>query len=105
MNPRAARRFVAYYCVSTDRQGRSGLGLEAQQKAVMDFLNGGPWELVGEFIEVQSGMARAIGPAASTRPGWSSLSLIGSHEISPSWRPLWTLASSSWRWTIPTPTS
>ncbi len=28
--------FIAYYRVSTDRQGRSGLGLEAQQKAVMD---------------------------------------------------------------------
>jgi DNA invertase Pin-like site-specific DNA recombinase len=55
MNPRAARRFVAYYRVSTDRQGRSGLGLEAQQKAVMDYLNGGAWELVGEFIEVESG--------------------------------------------------
>jgi hypothetical protein len=41
MNPRTARRFVAYYRVSTDRQGRSGLGLEAQKKAVMDFLNGG----------------------------------------------------------------
>jgi DNA invertase Pin-like site-specific DNA recombinase len=55
MNPRAARRFVAYYRVSTDRQGRSGLGLEAQQKAVTDYLNGGTWELVGEFIEVESG--------------------------------------------------
>jgi hypothetical protein len=55
VNPRAARRFVAYYRVSTDRQGRSGLGLEAQQTAVMDFLNGGPWELVGEFVEVESG--------------------------------------------------
>jgi DNA invertase Pin-like site-specific DNA recombinase len=67
MNARAARRFVAYYRVSTDRQGRSGLGLEAQQKAVMDYLNGGAWELVGEFIEVESGkrsdrpeLARAI---------------------------------------------
>jgi len=55
MNARAARRFVAYYRVSTDRQGRSGLGLEAQQKAVMDYLNGGAWELVGEFVEVESG--------------------------------------------------
>ena len=45
VNARATRRFVAYYRVSTDRQGRSGLGLEAQQKAVMDFLNGGAWEL------------------------------------------------------------
>ena len=55
MNPRPARRFVAYYRVSTDRQGRSGLGLEAQQKAVRDYLNGGAWELVGEFVEVESG--------------------------------------------------
>jgi DNA invertase Pin-like site-specific DNA recombinase len=67
MNPRAARRFVAYYRVSTDRQGRSGLGLEAQQKAVTDYLNGGAWELAGEFVEVESGkkwdrpeLARAI---------------------------------------------
>jgi Resolvase, N terminal domain len=55
LNARAARRFVAYYRVSADRQGRSGLGLEAQQKAVAAYLNGGAWELVGEFIEVESG--------------------------------------------------
>jgi DNA invertase Pin-like site-specific DNA recombinase len=55
MNARAARRFVAYYRVSTDRHGRSGLGLEAQQKAVRDFLNGGAWEIAGEFVEVESG--------------------------------------------------
>jgi DNA invertase Pin-like site-specific DNA recombinase len=55
MNARVSRRFVAYYRVSTDRQGRSGLGLEAQQKAVTDYLNGGAWELIGEFIEIESG--------------------------------------------------
>ena len=55
MNARAARRFVAYYRVSTDRQGRSGLGLEAQQKAVRDYLDGGAWEIVAEFVEVESG--------------------------------------------------
>jgi DNA invertase Pin-like site-specific DNA recombinase len=55
MNARPSRRFVAYYRVSTDRQGRSGLGLEAQQKAVRDYLNGGAWEIVGEFTEVESG--------------------------------------------------
>lgn len=55
MNARASRRFVAYYRVSTDRQGQSGLGLEAQQKAVMDYLNGGAWDLMGEFVEVESG--------------------------------------------------
>jgi DNA invertase Pin-like site-specific DNA recombinase len=48
-------RFVAYYRVSTDRQGRSGLGLEAQQKAVQDYLNGGDWSLVAELTEVETG--------------------------------------------------
>src|ERR1700737_831783 len=48
-------KFVAYYRVSTDRQGKSGLGLEAQREAVMQYLNGGPWTLVGEFTEVESG--------------------------------------------------
>jgi DNA invertase Pin-like site-specific DNA recombinase len=47
--------FIAYHRVSTARQGRSGLGLEAQQKAIMDYLNGGSWELIGEYIEVESG--------------------------------------------------
>jgi DNA invertase Pin-like site-specific DNA recombinase len=51
----AAGRFVAYYRVSTAGQGRSGLGLDAQRKAVADYLNGGAWELVGEFTEVESG--------------------------------------------------
>jgi DNA invertase Pin-like site-specific DNA recombinase len=48
-------RFIAYYRVSTDRQGKSGLGLDAQKKAVEDYLNGGPWQLVGEFTEIESG--------------------------------------------------
>ena len=48
-------KYVAYYRVSTQRQGKSGLGLDAQQKAVLDFLNGGNWELIGEFTEVETG--------------------------------------------------
>src|SRR2546421_2783287 len=48
-------RFIAYFRVSTDKQGKSGLGLEAQRKAVLDYLNGGRWELVQEFVEVESG--------------------------------------------------
>jgi DNA invertase Pin-like site-specific DNA recombinase len=47
--------FVAYYRVSTDKQGRSGLGLEAQQAAVRDYLNGGNWKLLAEVTEVESG--------------------------------------------------
>ncbi|TDR95471.1 DNA invertase Pin-like site-specific DNA recombinase [Enterovirga rhinocerotis] len=49
------RRFVAYYRVSTVRQGRSGLGLEAQKVAVLAYLNGGSWDLIGEFTEIESG--------------------------------------------------
>jgi len=48
-------KFVAYYRVSTKRQGRSGLGLEAQQHAVREYLNGGDWQIVGERTEVESG--------------------------------------------------
>ena len=55
MSPKQAPRFVAYFRVSTDRQGKSGLGLEAQRASVINYLNGGTWELVGEFVEVESG--------------------------------------------------
>src|SRR6476620_7794972 len=48
-------KYVAYYRVSTERQGRSGLGLAAQRKAVEDFLNGGRWKLLAAFTEVESG--------------------------------------------------
>jgi DNA invertase Pin-like site-specific DNA recombinase len=47
--------FVAYYRVSTVKQGASGLGLEAQQEAVRQYLKGGISKLVGEFTEVESG--------------------------------------------------
>ena len=46
---------VAYYRVPTPKQARSGLGLEAQRHGVAEFLNGGDWRMVGEFIEVESG--------------------------------------------------
>jgi DNA invertase Pin-like site-specific DNA recombinase len=51
----AQGKFVAYYRVSTVKQGRSGLGLEAQQEAVRSYLNGGHWQLVDEVVEVESG--------------------------------------------------
>jgi DNA invertase Pin-like site-specific DNA recombinase len=46
---------VAYYRVSTAKQGKSGLGLEAQREAVRAFLDGGNWTLAAEFTEVESG--------------------------------------------------
>jgi DNA invertase Pin-like site-specific DNA recombinase len=47
--------FIAYYRVSTSRQGKSGLGIEAQRMAVENYLNGGSWKIIGEFTEVESG--------------------------------------------------
>lgn len=48
-------KFVSYLRVSTARQGRSGLGLEAQRAAVAGYLNGGDWTLMQEVVEVESG--------------------------------------------------
>jgi DNA invertase Pin-like site-specific DNA recombinase len=55
----ATGRFIAYYRVSTAAQGRSGLGLEAQEAAVRAYLNGGSWTLAGAFTEVESGKVNA----------------------------------------------
>jgi hypothetical protein len=48
-------RFVAYYRVSTSRQGQSGLGLEAQRSAVKQFVTQRKGETVAEFTEVETG--------------------------------------------------
>jgi DNA invertase Pin-like site-specific DNA recombinase len=51
----AIGKFVSYLRVSTERQGRRGLGVEAQRKAVEDYLNGGAWQLLREYVEIESG--------------------------------------------------
>ena len=53
--PKHGGKWVSYLRVSTDKQGKSGLGLEAQRKAVLDFLDGGHWALAAEFVEIESG--------------------------------------------------
>lgn len=62
-------QFVTYLRVSTDRQGKSGLGLEAQRKAVADHV-AGKGEIAAEFVEIESGkkndrpqLARALAEA------------------------------------------
>lgn len=49
-----SKRYIAYYRVSTARQGQSGLGLEAQQSAVRSFV-AADTVIVEEFVEVESG--------------------------------------------------
>lgn len=49
------RQVVAYLRVSTDRQGKSGLGIEAQRDAVARFVAAEGLEVLGEFVEVETG--------------------------------------------------
>lgn len=51
----AQDQFVTYYRVSTQRQGASGLGLEAQRAAVECFLSERARTAIGEFCEVETG--------------------------------------------------
>src|SRR5262249_39658819 len=57
MSPKTEQnRFVAYLRVSTARQGRSGLGLEAQRETVRQFIASRNGKIIApEFIEVESG--------------------------------------------------
>src|SRR6201993_719845 len=50
----AEGKWISYLRVSTQRQGKSGLGLEAQRNAVTEYLNGGQWSLVKEYVEIES---------------------------------------------------
>ncbi|MBC3789080.1 recombinase family protein [Spirosoma utsteinense] len=45
-------KYVAYYRVSTQKQGRSGLGLDAQKAGIESFCGE---QLIGNFIEIESG--------------------------------------------------
>ena len=49
------QQFVTYYRVSTQRQGASGLGLDAQRQTVTKYLSERAKTTVGEFVEVESG--------------------------------------------------
>ena len=67
------KRYVAYYRVSTQKQGQSGLGMEAQKQAVSEFLNQFGGQLVAEFVEVESGK-KADRPEFSKAADYAELS-------------------------------
>ncbi len=54
----AVTRIVAYYRVSTKKQGQSGLGLEAQQNTIADYVSQHGGKLIGEYIEVETGKSK-----------------------------------------------
>jgi hypothetical protein len=74
----AKGKFVSYLRVSTDKQGRSGLGLEAQREAVTRYLNGGNWTVVAEYVETKSGKRsdrpKLLSHAKPSAPLWFSQS-------------------------------
>ena len=53
----SVKKVVAYYRVSTKQQGKSGLGLEGQQAAVVDYVTRDGGNIVAEYCEVESGRA------------------------------------------------
>lgn len=55
MNDRNNAKAIAYLRVSTDRQGRSGLGLDAQREAVERFANSNGMAVIAEYEEVETG--------------------------------------------------
>ena len=59
--------YIAYYRVSTDKQGARGLGMEAQQEAVSRFI-AGRGQLLEEFIEVESGKRHTNRPKLHSGP-------------------------------------
>lgn len=59
MSPRRCR-MIAYYRVSTEAQGRSGLGLDGQKTAVATYVRGSGCDLKGEYTEVETGTKRRL---------------------------------------------
>ena len=61
-------QFVAYYRVSTDRQGRSGLGLHAQREAVAKYVAQAGGVVAAEFEEVESSKKEERPASARSSP-------------------------------------
>jgi hypothetical protein len=63
-----ARPIIAYCRVSTAKQGRSGLGLEAQREALARFAAAEGFEVVREFVEIETGKALMPSTGAHSSP-------------------------------------
>src|SRR5260221_8230775 len=68
------RRIIAYYRVSTFKQGRSGLGLEAQREALARFGDTEGFEIVREFVKSRQAKALTPSTVAHSSPLRSQIS-------------------------------
>ena len=68
-------QYIAYYRVSTARQGASGLGLEAQRKMCVDFARSKGGEIVKEFTDIESGKSR------SRQALWDAIDYAKANEV------------------------
>jgi hypothetical protein len=72
--------------VSTAKQGRSGLGLDAQRAALVHFAQTERFHIVHEFVEVDSVKGHdALTAARSSEPRWRTRRSAGVTWASPSW--------------------
>jgi hypothetical protein len=60
-NATPARRYVAYYRLSTAKQALLGLGLEAQQAAVANYVAANSGKIIAEYAETKSELWRKLG--------------------------------------------
>jgi hypothetical protein len=82
-------KFVSYLRVSTDKQGRSGLGLEAQRDAVASYLNGAKRRLVAEYVETESGKRADRPQAPASTSLWAAASYHGQGQSTASYFRVW----------------
>jgi hypothetical protein len=91
--PLVMERAIAYLRVSTQRQHRSGLGLEAQRATIERFAANGSFTIMAEFVEAESGKwQRRLGQAASTS---RSAGRCEGCEVLPRWTD-YRVTSPSW---------
>ena len=103
---------VGYIRVSTKRQGRSGLGLEAQQEALDAYRRQNGGRVLATYKEIETGktadrpeLAKAIAHASDLVPRWLSPSWIGSPEMLPSFSRSKRRACQWCSWTCPAQTN
>jgi hypothetical protein len=90
----AVQHAVAYHRVSTARQGRSGLGIEAQRDAVASFVAAEAFEITAEYVEVE------IGKGADALDRRPQLALPWPQAAPNAARSLWP-SSTGYRATLP----